>query len=105
MTLFGVLKQCPRYEPPFDDNHATVNAIMKIYHAFTQTTGPSNVWGAFLALAFVFDTRMEPYWLVFDEKTMRGSARFQELWCVNFVLDQLSDRRRSARFGWISKPE
>jgi hypothetical protein len=48
--LFGVLKRCPRYEMPFDENNATVNVITKVYHDFTQTIVQCNVCRAFRAL-------------------------------------------------------
>jgi hypothetical protein len=44
LTPFGVLKRPPRYELPFDENHATVKVRTKVYHDFTQPMGRSNVW-------------------------------------------------------------
>jgi hypothetical protein len=44
LTLFGVLKRCPRDELPFDENNATVKVITKVYHDFTQTMARPNVW-------------------------------------------------------------
>jgi hypothetical protein len=35
LTLVGVLKRCPRYELPIDQNTAPVKVIMKVYHDFT----------------------------------------------------------------------
>jgi hypothetical protein len=49
-TFFGVLKPCPRYELPFDDDNPTIKFIMKVYHDFTQTMVPPNVLGAFGSL-------------------------------------------------------
>jgi hypothetical protein len=43
LTLFGVLKRCPRYELPFDDDNATVKVIMKVYHDFRQTMIRPNI--------------------------------------------------------------
>jgi hypothetical protein len=43
LTVFGVLKRCPRYELPFDDEKATITIITKVYHDFTQTMVPSNI--------------------------------------------------------------
>jgi hypothetical protein len=101
LTLFGILKRCPRYEQPFDDNNAAVKGITKVYHDFTQTMVPFNVCGAFSALAFEFDTRREPCEPIFDEEKLRGSASSRKLWSVDFPLDQLSGRGRTARFDWI----
>jgi hypothetical protein len=66
LTVFGVLKRCPRYELLFDDHNATVKVITKVYHDFTQTMTRSNIWRTFRALGFEFefDTRREPYELL-----------------------------------------
>jgi hypothetical protein len=105
LTLFGVLKRRPRYALPFQTDNSMVKFIMKVYHDFKQTMVPSNVWGAFHALGFDYDTRREPSRLLFDEEKLRGRAGFEELWSLDFPLDQLSDRRRAAWFGWINGPE
>jgi hypothetical protein len=59
LTVFGVLKRCPRYELLFDDDHATVIIIMKVYHDFTRIMVPCNIWRVFCALGLEFDTRRE----------------------------------------------
>jgi hypothetical protein len=43
LTLFGVVKRRPRYEPPFETENSTVKFLMKVYHDFRQTMVPSNV--------------------------------------------------------------
>jgi hypothetical protein len=106
-TLFGVLKRRPRDEVRFEDEKATVKFIMKRDHDIKQTTVEPNIWGAFQALGFEFefDTTSEPYRLIFNEEKLRESAGFRELWSIDFPLDQLSTRRRAARFAWIHQPE
>jgi hypothetical protein len=105
LTLFGVLKQGPRSELPFDDDNATVKFIMKVYHDFRRTMARPNVWGTSRALGLEFDTMRESYRLLFDKEKLRRSAGFQELWSVDFPLDQLSCRRHIARLGRINKAE
>jgi hypothetical protein len=43
LTLFGFLKRRPRYERPFEKEHAMVKLIMKVYHDFKQTMVPPSV--------------------------------------------------------------
>jgi hypothetical protein len=50
LALFGVLKQCPRYDLSLDETKATVKVITKVSHDFTQTIARSNVWGTFRVL-------------------------------------------------------
>jgi hypothetical protein len=90
-TIFGALRQCPRYELPFDENNATVKVIMKGYHDFRHTMARPNVWGIFHALAFEFDTRREPYELLFDEVKFIESAGFEELCSVAFLRTSYRD--------------
>jgi hypothetical protein len=86
LTLFSVLKWCPRSELPFDDNHASVKVITKVYHDFTQTRAWPNIWATFCALGFEFefDTRREPDELLFDGVKLRESAGFEELRSMTF---------------------
>jgi hypothetical protein len=44
----------------------------------------ANVCRTFRALGLEFDTRREPYWLLFDEIELRESAGFEEQWSVDF---------------------
>jgi hypothetical protein len=103
VTFFGVLKPCLGYKLPFEDEKETVTFIMKVYHDFKQTMVESNIWRAFRAIGFEFDTEAEPYRLLFNEERLRQSEGFRELWSIDFPLDQLSSRRRNTRFGWINK--
>jgi hypothetical protein len=102
LILFGVLKRRPRYELPLETDNSTVKFIMKVYHDFRQTMVPFNGWGAFHALGFDYDTRRKLSRLLFDEERLGGSGGFRELWPVDFPLDQLWDRRRDVRVGWIN---
>jgi hypothetical protein len=64
-----------------------------------------NIWAAFQAIGFEYDTVAEPYRLLFNEEKFRESKGFQELCMIDFPLDQLSALRRAANFGWIDQPE
>jgi hypothetical protein len=103
LILFGVLKRRTGYAGPFGRDKATAKFIMRVYHDFGQTMIQSNIRGAFEALGFKYDTRTDPYRLLINEKKLRESAGFRELWSLDFPLDGLSSRRRAARFGWINK--
>jgi hypothetical protein len=82
-----------------------IELIMQVDNHFREPKVPLNVWRAFQALGLDFATRREPYRLLFDGDKPRGSAGVPELWSVHFSMDQLSNRRRAARVGWINKGE
>jgi hypothetical protein len=42
--------------------------------------------------------------LSFNEITLRESEGFKELWDMDFPLENLSVRRRNARFKWVNRP-
>jgi hypothetical protein len=44
----------------------------------------STVWRTFRALGFEFETRRDPYELLFDEVKLRESAGFEDLCSVTF---------------------
>jgi hypothetical protein len=60
-TLFGVLKRQPRYQLPFEDEKETVKVIIKVSHDFKEIMVDPNIWGAFQAIGFKFDTEGKPY--------------------------------------------
>jgi hypothetical protein len=64
VTLFGVLKWRLGYEMPFEDEKETVTFRMKGYHDFKQTMVEPNIWEAFRAIGFEFDTEADSYQLL-----------------------------------------
>jgi hypothetical protein len=60
VTLFGVLKRRLGYKLPFEDEKETVRFRMKVYHDFKETKVESNIWRAFGAIGFEFDTEAKP---------------------------------------------
>jgi hypothetical protein len=63
----------------------------------------ANIWGAFQEAGFELDANVEPCRIRLDEKKLRRSSAFQEIWNLDFPLEKLSTRRRNARFGWINQ--
>jgi hypothetical protein len=56
-------------------------------------------------LGLEFDVTQNPYTLLFWEEKSRQSQGFREIWVADYPLDQLSKRRREARYGWINQDE
>jgi hypothetical protein len=105
ISLFGVLKQRGQYKLPFDDDQSTADFLFRRYRTFKQTMVEVNIWGAFHEAGFEFDVRHEPYRIQFDEEKLRRTRAFQEMWSLDFPLESLSTRGRSAKFGWINQAE
>jgi hypothetical protein len=59
---------------PFEEEKETVNFRMKVYPDFKQTIVEPNIWRAFQAIGFEFNTEGEPYHLLFNEEKLRQSA-------------------------------
>jgi hypothetical protein len=94
-----------QYQLPFANDNLTVNFIRNAFHALKQTFVLDNVGSAFNLLGLEFNITQIPYPLLFREDKLRRSQGFQEIWEANYPLDQLSERRREARYGWINQDE
>jgi hypothetical protein len=105
LCLFGVFKRKMQYKLPFTNDNLTVNFIRNAFHALKQTFVPDNVRSAFKLLGVEFNIPQTPYTLLFQEDKLRRSLGFQEIWEVNYLLDQLSKRGQEARREWINQDE
>jgi hypothetical protein len=56
VTIFGVLKRRLGHKLRFEEEKGTLKFIMKAYRNFKQTMMESNIWRAFWAIRFEFDT-------------------------------------------------
>jgi hypothetical protein len=105
LCLFGVFNRKMQYKLPFANDNLTVNFIQNAFHALKQTFVPDNIRSAFKLLELEFNITQTPYSLLFREDKLHRSQGFQEIWEANYDLDQLSKRRREARYGWIKQDE
>jgi hypothetical protein len=94
-----------QYKLPFANNNLTVNFIRNAFHALKQTFVLDNVRSVFKLLGLEFNITQTPDTLLFREDKLRLSQGFQGIWEANHPLDQLSKRRREARYGWINQDE
>jgi hypothetical protein len=94
-----------QYKLPFANDNLTANFIRKAFHALKQTFVRDNVRSAFKLLGLEFNITQTPYRLPFREDKFDRSQGFQEIWEANYPLEQLSKRRREARYGWINRDE
>jgi hypothetical protein len=105
LTLFGAFKKRGQYQLPFDTDQRTANFIMKVYRDFRATMIDVSVLGAFRAIGLTFHADGEITRVHFDEIRLRQSPGFRELWAIDYPPENLSARRRGARFGWINRME
>jgi hypothetical protein len=105
LSLFGVLKRQLQYKLPRGNDDRVVAFIQKAFHSLKQTFVPNNVRNAFKMLGFEFNIAKSPYTLLLREEKLRGSQRFREISDADYPLDQLSKRRREARYGWINQDQ
>jgi hypothetical protein len=100
--LIIVINRRPRYELPFENDNAIVEYLVKVYDDLRQTMVQPNLGRVFSALDLTFALRGYSDWLLFDDEKLRGKVGIRELSYIGFPSDQLSRRRRTARFGWIN---
>jgi hypothetical protein len=81
----------------------TTAFIRCILHNMKQTLVADNVRSAFVQIGVRYNIDVVPYRLIFDESTLRQSQGFLTLWHRDYLLEQLSTRRRSARFGCVNR--
>jgi hypothetical protein len=94
-----------QYTLSFTNDNLTMNFIRNAFYALKQTFVPDNVRRAFQLLGLEFNITQTLYTLLFRENKVRRSQGFQEIWEANIPLDQLSKRRREARYGQINQDE
>jgi exopolysaccharide biosynthesis predicted pyruvyltransferase EpsI len=94
-----------QYQLLFANDNLTVNFIRNAFRALKETFVPDNVRSAFKLPELEFNITQTSYTFLFREDKLRRSQRFQEIWEANYPLDQLSERRREARYGWINQDE
>jgi hypothetical protein len=102
LSLFGVLKKKLHSQLPLGNDDQFVAFIQKVFHLLKQAFVSDNVRNAFNMLEVEFDINKSPYTLLLREEKLRGSQGFREIWDADHPLDQLSKRRREARYGWIN---
>jgi hypothetical protein len=68
-----------------------------------QTLVADNIRSAFVRIGVSYNIDVVPDRLIFDESTLRQSQGFLTLWHRDYSLEQLSARRRSARFEWVNR--
>jgi hypothetical protein len=84
---------------PFADVNSTSRFIYRIYIDFKKALTDANIWAAFRGTGLEWNIERVPYRIIFHPEKLRESKAFQELWEINFLINNLSSRRRMCRFG------
>jgi hypothetical protein len=105
LSLFDALKRTLQSKLPLGNVGQVLAFIQKVSHSVKQTCVLDNVQNAFKMLGFEFNIAKSPYTLLLREEKLRGSQGFREIWNADYPLDQLSKRRREARYEWINQNE
>jgi hypothetical protein len=105
LSLFCVLKRKLQYKLPRGNGDRVVAFIQKAFHSLKHTFVPNNVRNVFKMLGLQFNIAKSPYTLLLRGEKLRGSQGFRGISEADYPLDQLSKRRREARYGWINQDE
>jgi hypothetical protein len=79
LVLFSAMK---KHDTGLKDLGETLSAaafLSRVYHDFKQTMIEVNIWGAFTAIGFSYDSMETPCRSLFDEEKLRQSRGFVEL--------------------------
>jgi hypothetical protein len=98
LSLFGALKKKMKSRLPLESDDSASTFIKRIVHRMKQTLVPDNVRSALVHIAIRYRTEVDLYLLIFDESVLRQSQGFLVLWHRDSPLQELSPRRRNARF-------
>jgi hypothetical protein len=96
-------KRRGQYRLPFGDEKGTAEFITKVYHKSRPAMIDENIWGVFGQNGLAFVTIDEIQRVTFDEMKLRGNRHFEELWAIDFSLEDLPVRQGHAQFGWINR--
>jgi hypothetical protein len=83
--VLGVLKKHGQYQLPLGDDIPAANCIKKVSHDFGATLIDDNIWGAFRCIGITYTTVADVQRVLFDEKKLRESDGFRELWDVDLT--------------------
>jgi hypothetical protein len=96
VSSFGVLKRWVQCKLPFGDDQGTADFMFKVCRTFKQTMIEADIWVAFQAVGFGFDTPAEPPWILFHAEKLRTSPGFREIWSFAFPMEKLSHQNTGA---------
>jgi hypothetical protein len=82
---------------------AQVDHILRLFRAYEQATTSTTVRGSWMRTGFQYEETADTRYLTVNEAAIRSSPGFQEICQFDSVLDRLSARRRSQKWGWINQ--
>jgi transposase len=103
LVLFGAFKNYKSRLSKDPSLPVPADHVLRMFKALELAGASSTVRASFSRAGFVYDKAPDgTYILGFDERRIRESSEFQEVWKLNYPLERLSPRRRASRWGFLN---
>jgi hypothetical protein len=101
--LFGVPKRTKEHQRRDDELPSQVDHVLPLFCAYEQATTSTTVTASWMRTGIQYEERADSRYLTVNEATIRSLPGFQEIWQFDYVLDRLTARRQSQKWGWVNQ--
>jgi hypothetical protein len=101
--IFGVLKRAKRHTPKDDKLPAAAYHARRVFVVYEHATTSETIRSAWVKSGFDYVKRDEVWYMTINESRIRESGEFKEVWDRNYQEQNLSERRRMQKWGWINR--
>ena len=100
---FSLMKGAKRRIFKDDNINPIVDHIKRIFKGYEEATTSENIRAAFEHTGFSYFLEDNVFYLKVEEDKIKNFKEFKEIWEINYPEENLSERRRNQRWGWINK--
>jgi hypothetical protein len=102
LVLFGLFKRAKLLHEPELPRWSREGQIVLLQETYEKVATCRNIRSSFKKAGVTLNCTRRPYTVRFDEDLVRENVGFQEMWESNFDVMQLTERRRTKRFGALN---
>ncbi|OHT08942.1 hypothetical protein TRFO_22367 [Tritrichomonas foetus] len=102
VSIFGILKNYLKSLPHKASLHVQVDLCWRTFRAFELATCSTTIRSAFEKTGFIIQHTNSKK-IEINEEKIRNSSDFKELFQKNIQIENISQRRRSAKWGFVNQ--
>ena len=103
VLLFGLVKRAKKHQMRDDELSEHVDHVLRLFRADEAAMTSMTIRAAWIKAGFGHKSRNGTNYLSVDEREIRGSPGFREIWLFDHHESQLSARRQRQNWGWINE--